>query len=92
MNYNKINSNPNKKRRLFYNVNNIDIFILNMNNLDNYKLVDPDELILINSSNEYSNIFYQTICEGGTKFNVKKIITYDSVITEYIKYIEQNFE
>jgi hypothetical protein len=95
MNDNQINSNPNKKRRLYYNVDNIsdvDIFILNMNNLDNYKSIDPDELILVNSSNEYSNIFYQTICEGGTKFNVKKIITTDSVITEYIKYIEQKFE
>jgi len=88
----KINLNPPKKRRLFYNVDNVDIFILNINNIENYKLVDPDELIIINSSNEYSNIFFQTICKGGTKFNVKKIITSDSAITEYIKYIEQNFE
>lgn len=63
-----------------------------MNNLLNYKLVNPNELIIINSSNEYSNIFYQTIVEGGKKTNVKKIITSDSVITEYIKYIEPNFE
>lgn len=74
------------------NINDIDIFILNMNNLLNYKLVNPNELIIINSSNEYSNIFYQTIVEGGKKTNVKKIITSDSVITEYIKYIEPNFE
>lgn len=94
MNYNQINSdqnlNPNKKKRIFYNVDNV--FILNMNNLDNYKSIDPDELIIVNSSNEYLNNFYQTICEGGTKFNVKKIITSDSVITEYIKYMEPKFE
>jgi hypothetical protein len=81
--------NQNKKIRLY---DNVDIFILNMNNLDNYKLIDPNELIIINSSNEYSNIFYQTIVEGGTKTNVKKIITSDSIISEYIKYIEQEFQ
>ena len=94
------NSNPYKKRRLYYNIDNPNpnpkpkpnpnpnIFILNMNNLDNYKSIDPDELIIVYSSNEYSNILYQTICEGGTKFNVKKLITSDSVINEYIKYLE----
>lgn len=97
------NSNPYKKRRLYYNIDNPNpnpkpnpnpnIFILNMNNLDNYKSIDPDELIIVYSSNEYSNMLYQTICEGGTKFNVKKIITSDSVINEYIKYIEPaNYE
>jgi hypothetical protein len=89
MNYIQTELNPNKKRRLYDDFN---IFILNMNNLDSYKLVDPDELIIINTSYEYSNIFYQTIFEGGTKINVKKIITSDSVITKYIKYIEQKFE
>ena len=88
--------NPNKKRRLNYDIdivdNENDIFILNMNNLENYKSVDPNELIIINSSNEYSSLFYKTIFEGGRKFNVKKIITSDLVITEYIKYIEQKFE
>lgn len=98
MNKIQIESNPNKKRRLYYkidnveNVENVDIFILNMNNLNSYKLVDPDELIIINTSYEYSNIFYQTIFEGKTKINVKKIITSDSIVTEYIKYNEQKFE
>lgn len=87
MNNIQIKITSNKKRRLNDNID--DIFILNTNNLDNYKLVNPEELIIINTSNNYSNIFYQTICEGGIKTNVKKIITSDLVITNYISYIKQ---
>lgn len=90
MNYIQSESNPNKRRRLCDDDN--DVFILNTNNLHNYKFVNPKELIIINTSNEYSNIFYQNIVEGGIKTNVKKIITSDYVVTEYIKYIEQKFE
>lgn len=85
--------NQNKKRRLCNdnNTNSDDIFVLNMNNLDNYKLSNPNELIIINSSTEYSEIFYSTIINGGIKSNIKKIITLDLVITKYIKYMEQQF-
>jgi len=84
---NKQIENPNKIRKI-----ESEIFILNRDNLDNYYLSDPDELIIINSSYEYSHQFMQTIIDGGIKSNVKKIITSDSVIIKYIKYIKNIFK
>ncbi len=80
------NENPNKIRKIENSV-----FILNMNNLNNYFQANPDELIIVYSSQEYSHQFMLTIINAGTKSNVKKIITSDSVIMKYIKYIENTF-
>ena len=71
---------------------NVDVFILNNDNLDNYNLVDPNELIIIYSSNYYSEIFLHSIINGGTKFNVRKIITSDSVIVKYLQRINSSFQ
>lgn len=103
MNFIQIELNQNKKRKLNHNIDidiennieidtDIDIFILNRDNLENYKYVDPNELLIIDTSYDYSNIFYKTIIEGGIKSNVKKIITSDLVIRKYFFYIEQEFE
>jgi hypothetical protein len=79
--------NPNKKRKI-----NTSVFILNRDSLDDYYLINPDELIIIYSSNKYSHQFMETIIKAGTKANIQKIITSDSVIIKYIKYIENIFE
>ncbi len=76
----------NKKRKICP-----EIFVLNMNSMHEYKFYDPDELIIIYTSYNYSSTFYQSIIDGGIKKNVKKIITSDAIMTKYIKYIEKNF-
>jgi hypothetical protein len=67
------------------------VFILNMNSIDNYKNVDPNELIIINTEREFSQKFMNVITSGKIKFNVKKIITSDSIIIKYIKNIQNIF-
>ena len=67
------------------------VFILNMNSIDNYKNVDPNELIIINTEKEFSQKFMNVITSGKIKFNVKKIITSDSIIIKYIKNIQNSF-
>lgn len=75
------NPNSSNKKRKIEKYSNI--FVLNTNNIDKYLETDPDELIIINSSNDYSNSFNQIIWNGGIKIQVKKIITSDSIITKY---------
>ena len=75
-----------KKKRIEYN-----IFILNASNTFNYKYSNPDELIIIDTSYNYSKVLLQSIIDGGTKLNVKKITTSDSVIIKYFAGIEKTF-
>ena len=85
--YNTEFENPNKIRRI-----EKEIFILNINSLNDYNFANPHELIMIYSLTNYSNEFMQTIINGGIKTNVKKIITSDSVVVKYIKYIDNIFK
>jgi hypothetical protein len=69
----------------------LDTFILNSSTTNNYINSNPDELILIYSSYEYSHSFIRSIINGGIKPNVKKIITSDSVIVKYLIEIKKIF-
>lgn len=63
------------------------IFILNTLNSKNYKFENPDILIIINSSNNFSLEFLESITKGGIKSNIKKIITSDSIIVRYLSLV-----
>lgn len=67
-------------------------FVLNASNIFNYKYSNPNELIIIDSSFNYSKELLQSIIDGGVKPNVKKIITSDSVIVKYFTDIEKTFQ
>lgn len=77
-----------KKKKIEIELNT---FVLNTVNTINYKNSDPDELIIINTSLNYIEEFLQSITNGGTKYNVKKIITTDLVIVKYFINIEKMF-
>lgn len=79
----------NKKRKIF---NYVDVFVLNKYNQLEYKYVNPNELIIINTSNNYSNDFFELLVNSGIKTYVKKIITSDSVVVKYIKEISKTFK
>lgn len=76
-----------KKKRIELNT-----FVLNTSNIFNYTKSNPDELIIIDTSFNYSKSLLQTIIDGGTKQNVKKITTSDSVIVKYFTCIEKMFQ
>jgi hypothetical protein len=80
----------NKKRRIENNIQ--DFFILNMNNVYNYKDTNPINLIIINTSYNFDNNFLKTIINGGMKENVYKIITSDIVIIKYVEKFSCNFQ
>lgn len=67
----------------FKNDNYYDIFILNINNHENFINSNPINLIIINTSYNYSKIFLSIIFCSGIKSNVKKIMTTDSIIKKY---------
>lgn len=75
-----------KKKKIEYNT-----FVLNVSNIFNYMNTNPDELIIIDTSFNYSKPLLQSIIDGGTKPNIKKIITSDSVIVKYFISIEKIF-
>lgn len=77
-----------KKKRIEIELNT---FVLNASNIFNYINSNPDELIIIETSFNYSKILFQSIIDGGTKQNVKKIITSDLVIIKYFDSIEKMF-
>lgn len=81
INYHKI-----KKKRI-----EVNTFVLNASNIFNYKYSNPDELIIIDTSFNYSKVLIQSIIDGGAKHNIKKIITTDSVIVKYFMSIEKTF-
>lgn len=78
-----------KKRRIENNTQ--EFFILNSNNINNYKYSNPINLIIINTNYRFENIFLETIINGGMKENVIKIITSDLVISKYIEKISNTF-
>lgn len=81
-----------KKKKIEVEVEvEVDTFILNSSTTNNYINSNPDELIIIYSSYEYSHSFIRSIIDGGIKPNVKKIITSDSVIVKYLIIIEKLF-
>ena len=65
------------------NDNHCNIFILNINNHENFINSNPINLIIINTSYNYSKKFLSMIFCSGIKSNVKKIITTDSIIKKY---------
>lgn len=69
----------------------LETFVLNTMNTHNYYHTDPDELIIIDTSENYIKKILQSIVCGGIKQNVKKIITSDSVIVKYFACIEKLF-
>jgi hypothetical protein len=75
-----------KKKRIELNT-----FVLNASNIFDYKYSNPDEFIIIDLSFDYSKVLLETIINGGTKHNIKKIITSDSVIVKYFMGIEKTF-
>lgn len=75
-----------KKQRIELNT-----FVLNDTNIFNYSYSNPDELIIIDTSFNYSEILLQSIIDGGSKPNIKKITTSDSVIVKYFICIEKMF-
>jgi len=75
-----------KKKRIELNT-----FVLNTLNIFDYKHSNPDELIIIDTSSNYSKVLLETIINGGIKQNVRKIITSDSVIVKYFTGIEKMF-
>ena len=75
-----------ERRRIENNITQ-EYFILNLNNMSNYKDSNPINLIIINTSNIFNDIFLEVILNGGMKENVKKIITLDLVILRYIEKI-----
>lgn len=79
-----------KKRRIVNDLH--EIFILNANNIDNYKEANPINLIIINTNYVFENNFLEIIINGKQKNNVKKIITSDLVITKYFGKILKDFE
>ena len=84
----KIDYPKNKKKQIEIEP---DIFVLTTSNIINYIYSNPDELIIINSSFNYSQSFFQSIIDGGIKSNVKKIITSDSVVVKYLANIDKRF-
>lgn len=97
-NYQNNSENLYKKRKIsidkelnFIKIPQINTFILNSNNINEYKNINPDELIIIYSSENYSKKFLQSIIDGGIKNNIKKIITSDSVIIKYLDKIGDKF-
>lgn len=66
-------------------------FVLNTSNMFDYKYSNPDELIIIDTSFNYSKVLLETIINGGTKSNITKIITSDTVIVKYFACIEKTF-
>lgn len=84
----KIDYPKNKKKRIEIEQY---IFVLTTSNRINYIYSNPDELIIVNSSFNYSQSFFQSIIDGGIKLNVKKIITSDSVVVKYLANIEKMF-
>lgn len=75
-----------KKKRI-----EVNTFILNTSNLFNYVYSNPDELIIIDTSFNYSKELLKSIIDGGIKPNIKKITTSDSVIVKYFICIEKMF-
>lgn len=83
------NIEQNKKRKINQNQNE---FVLNNINCQYYKFINPEELIIIDSPNNYLYDLLKTIIDGGTKLNIKKIITSDSVIIKYFGHIGEQFK
>ena len=84
----QINYSKNKKKRIEIEQY---VFILNTSNATNYIYSNPNELIIVNSSFNYSESFMCSIIDGGVKLNVKKIITSDLVIAKYFANIDKIF-
>jgi hypothetical protein len=79
----------NKKIKI---LDEIDVFILNLETIEKYKYVNPTELIIISTSYNYSSEIYSGILKGGIKTNVIKIITSDSVLVKYLSCLENEFK
>jgi hypothetical protein len=79
----------NKKIKI---LDEIDIFIFSSETIEKYKYINPTELIIIYTSYDYSPEIYSGIYKGGIKTNVKKIITTDSVLVNYLSFLDNEFK